>query len=163
MRILAALFALLWLSSAQAFDIQGSGYIYRAADGDTYWVSDIQPQAYRQLFSQSRDPDHFNDRYRSVKMRLGATDTAESVHRDEARNTLRGKTISAFMGQLTKNQKVTFRCWDIGDYDRPICSIKAANIGDIGLYLIKNNFSEYVTYWGRHPFLDAEYRQAGGR
>ena len=107
MRLLIALLGALLFSQAQAFDVQGSGYIYRAVDGDTYWVSGIDPQVYRQLYSQSRDSDHFNDRYRSVKMRLGAVDTAESVHSNEARNTLRGKTISAHMKRLTEDQQVT--------------------------------------------------------
>jgi len=162
MRFLIALLGALFFSQAQAFDVQGSGYIYRAVDGDTYWVSGIEPQVYRQLYSQSRDSDHFNDRYRSVKMRLGAVDTAESVHTNEARNTLRGKSISAHMKRLTEDQQVTFRCWDVGKYGRPICSVSASNIGDIGLYLIQNGFSEYVTHWGRHPYLDAQYRRAGG-
>jgi hypothetical protein len=46
----------------------------------------------------------------------------------------------------------------VGKYGRPICSVSAANIGDIGLYLIQNGFSEYITHWGRHPYMDAYSR-----
>jgi|AntDeeMinimDraft_5_1070356.scaffolds.fasta_scaffold38520_1 endonuclease YncB( thermonuclease family) len=164
-----ALFAVIWLiaavfsAEAHAFEIEGSGTVYRAVDGDTYWVSNIEPAVYQALLAESRNRDHFNDRYRSVKIRLGAVDTAESVHADAAKNTLRGQSISEHMKRVSKDQQARFRCWDVGRYGRPICSISLSNIGDIGLYLIRNQFSDYVTHWGSHPFMDGAYRSAAAR
>jgi endonuclease YncB( thermonuclease family) len=83
------LFALVFLFSggSQAFDVFGTGTVWRAVDGDTFWITGIAPGTYERLWSQSRNPDHFNRKHFSVKMRIGVVDTAESVHKDKSKNT----------------------------------------------------------------------------
>lgn len=156
----AAIMLMLGTANAHAFDISGTGSIYKASDGDTFWVTGIEEGAYKQLWAYSQDPRHFNHKYRSVKMRIGGVDTAESVHHNKALNTAHGATISDHMKDVATNQSARFRCWTIGKYKRPICAVSLDNIGDIGLYLIRNDFSPYVTRFGRHPYLHNAYVSA---
>jgi len=159
------IFSVLFLFSgaSQAFDVSGTGVVWRAVDGDTFWISDIEPGTYGLLWSHSRNPDHFNQKHSSIKMRIGGVDRAESNHKDKRKNTAQGRAISDHMKPISAGQAAQFRCWTIGDHGRPICAIELQNIGDIGLYLIKKGLSPYVTYWGRHPYLDDIYRRAAAR
>lgn len=162
-RFLIFLLAALAATTASAIDVSGTGSVYRAVDGDTFWITGVNRQAYDQLWSASRDPNNFNPKYQSVKIRIGGVDTAESVHTDQSRNSPRGNVISEHMKSVSADQPASFRCWDVGKYGRPICAIQLKNIGDIGLYLIEKDFSTYVTRFGNHPYYDSAYRQAGGR
>ncbi|WP_318433663.1 hypothetical protein [Photobacterium leiognathi] len=56
---------------------------------------------------------------------------------------------------------MTLRCWDFGRYGRPICSIRTEhNNKDWGLEAIKAGHSDYITKYGKHPFLHSKYRVA---
>ena len=155
-------FAFLAIFSLQvyAFDISGTGTVYKAVDGDTFWISGIEDDVYEQLWAYSRDRDNFRHEYRSAKIRIGNVDTPESVHKNSALNTERGMSVSEHMKDIAKGQKASFRCWTIGKYGRPICAVNLDNIGDVGLYLIRNNFSPYITRFGRHPYMHNAYAGA---
>jgi endonuclease YncB( thermonuclease family) len=154
---------LVFSASAQAFDISGTGTVWRAVDGDTFWISDVERSTFDQLWQKSQDPDHFNRKYSSIKIRIGGVDTEESTHKDRSKNTDRGRGISEHMKKLSAGQPARFRCWTIGKYGRPICAVNLQDIGDIGRYLITNGLSPYVTVWGAHPYLHEVYRQADAR
>lgn len=142
------------------FEIHGEGKIYRVTDGDTLWVTGIEKDVYRALWERSGDDDHFNHKYRSVKMRIGAIDTAESTHKDKRKNTYQGKVSSNYLRSRVEKDSAGFVCWDIGKYNRPICMVNAESIGDIGLHMIENGHSHYDTRFGLHPYLHREYLSA---
>lgn len=139
------------------FTIYGSGEVYKAIDGDTFWVNLDRKKTFNELFEKSGDRDHFNKKYSSVKMRIGNIDTAESKHIDQNRNTKRGQAISSYVKQITNSKQAKFVCWDIGYYKRPICSLEVEGIGDIGAHLIKKGMTRYVTEYGNRPFFHSEY------
>lgn len=142
------------------FEIHGEGQIYSVSDGDTMWVTGINQEVYTALWEKSQDEDHFRHKYRSVKMRVGGIDTAESNHLDKSKNTYQGKVSSDHLRSKIEKGKARFVCWDIGKYNRPICMIYAASIGDVGLYMIQNGHSAYETRFGLHPYLHEQYRSA---
>lgn len=146
--------------------ITGKAKVYRVIDGDTYDLDVIDSNSYASLLLMAKSyPQgtlYFNDEYKSFRVRLAAIDTAESVHPDKNRNTERGHEISDYVKADLTSKTVKFICWKIGYYHRAVCSIDT-NEGDYGLKLINLNFSSYYTKYGRHPYLDQEYRAAANR
>lgn len=163
MRILIFLLVLLasnTSSSEVLFNISGAGTIYSAVDGDTFWVNLDSKKNFTDLYHHSRDDRHFRPKYLAVKMRLGNTNTEESNHKDSSRNTPKGRATSEYVKSFTEKRRVKFHCWDIGDYNRPICSIRVQGLGDIGLLLIQKNLSPYVRKYGDSPRMHREYMEA---
>lgn len=145
--------------------LNASGEVYRVVDGDTYIVNIGSEYEYLRLKAEAvteEELEWFNDQYQSVRVRLANTDTAESVHRDYSRNHREGKTISSIMSYRLTDRRVGLRCWDFGKYGRLICSVALGGMNgeDIGLRVITEGMSPYITRYGRHPYLDQEYQAA---
>lgn len=144
--------------------IQGTAKVYRVVDGDTYVLNAMSAQDYASLKSLAKtksDYKYFQDKYRGFRVRLANTDTAESVHHDEKKNSSEGKETSSYVKSILNGETVGYSCWDMGKHNRVICSI-SHNGKDFGLKLIQEGRSPYVTSFGKHPYLHSEYRKAGG-
>lgn len=158
---LALLVATATAHSAPHFII-GSGTVYRVVDGDTFVVNVDQPAIYQEIKALANTPEarkYLNDKYQSFRIRLAATNTEESKHRDKSRNTKAGEEAARYVTDLIEKRDVQFACWKLGDYHRAICSMEL-NGQDLGLHLIKQGLSPYVTYFGQHPYLHEQYRAA---
>lgn len=145
--------------------VSGSGVVYRVLDGDTYDINIDDQDVYNKLkatATTSKELSYFKDKYKNFRVRLGNIDTAESTHYDSSRNTLAGKNTSTYVKELLSKEKVNFYCWDYGRYGRAICSVTFSG-GDVGIHLIKNGHSEYVTSFGINPFFHEEYKKASKR
>lgn len=146
-------------TTSMAFEVEGNGQIYYAIDGDTVLMSGVDDNVYQFLKNKSHDKDNFNDRFNSIKMRIGNINTKESKHKDKSKNTEAGKEAGRYLKQLVEKDYFNFFCWDIGDYGRPICSVYNQKL-DIGEHMIQKGFSDYVTYWGKHPRWHQRYINA---
>lgn len=144
--------------------ITSTGSVHRVIDADTFIINLNGAAAYNQLAEAAQnDPQrlrHFNDTYQSIRVRLANIDTPESVHPDASRNTEEGRLLSQQVKVMLEGQATSVGCWDWGDFGRAICSITLPNGDDLGHWLIENGHSDYVTRWGRHPYLDSEYQAA---
>ena len=114
-------------------------------------VSGIEEDVYRAMresaeAAQRTTPRHlrvddpFNDRHRSMLVRIGAIDAPESFHHDPSLNTEEGHAGSDYVRQLLTEREVDFVCWRIGFFGRPICSPHGGEFGpdfDLGVHLIK--------------------------
>lgn len=138
--------------------VEGTGYVYRVIDGDTYDINIDSNAVYNDLKSKSnkKERKYLKDKYKNFRVRLANTNTAESKHPDASRNTSEGKTASNYVKNLIEGKKVRFVCWDHGKYGRAICSVSYGG-QDVGLNLIQNNYSTYVTRYGKHPYLHNQY------
>lgn len=141
--------------------VEGSGFVYRVIDGDTYDINVNSQEIYNQLKANSKGKElkYFKDKYKNFRIRLANTNTAESKHPDASKNSSEGKNASYYAKNLIEKKKVRFTCWDHGRYGRLICSVSVGG-QDVGLNLIQNGYSHYVTSWGTHPYLDSDYRNA---
>lgn len=160
-----ALFSTSAFSLSKRDMIQGTGFVYRVVDGDTYIVNVDSSKVYAKLKGEAKtrnELQHFNDKYRAFKIRLGNIDTAESKHVDASRNSQLGIDTSAYVKKKLSKQKIGFTCWDFGKYGRAICSVTLGG-KDLGLHLLKMNYSTYYTKFGAHPYLDDEYTKASNR
>jgi endonuclease YncB( thermonuclease family) len=141
--------------------LTGEAFVYKVIDGDTLYVS-LNKNSYNK-FKEAADTEgkksNLNDKYQSIKFRIGSIDTEESVHRTANKNTVGGKEASKYLAGWAEKQTVKYACYQHGFYGRPICSV-SVNGKDIGETMIANGYSNYVTKYGRHPFLDKEYRKA---
>ncbi|KKN85057.1 hypothetical protein LCGC14_0282260 [marine sediment metagenome] len=143
------------------------GTVIRVIDGDTYDIRIDNPSIYEQFKDDARG-DSRRERYvrqrsQSIRVRLASIDTAESVHVNPERNSVRGKQSSSVVSNMLSNQPVSVKCYDWGRYGRSICNVEFLYQGqptDLGEWLIKNGHSEYVSKWGRNPYKDREYREA---
>lgn len=165
----AAIAVLAVPSQASAFQsgypvVESTGTVYRAVDGDTFVVNLDDREAYARLKHYANgDPErleYFNDRYQSIRVRLANTNTKESVHRDRSRNTAEGRQVSAIAKELFNQQPTRVQCFDWGDYGRAICTMALPNGQDYGEWLIRQDYSPYVTRWGTSPFYHDRYREA---
>lgn len=154
------------------FDISSPATIEYVIDGDTVILSladrnawdnlrqhALQAQSDRQRNLQV--PNRFKAGSNEITVRIANINTEESVHRDASRNTQAGERASRF----AKSQFVgeaTVRCFEIGYYGRPICSVSTMD-GDWGEIMIANGMSAYISKWGRHPFLHQRYAAAENR
>ena len=156
--------------------IVGTGLIYTVIDGDTVWVNVDDRGVFAKFTQAAKDSDSvyqnkkesaLKTRYRSVKMRLGGINTAESVHRNTSLNSKEGKSASDFLKSKASKRQAKFACWDHGLYGRPICSVEFQDMDnsyvDIGYLMISEGHSNYVTKYGKHPYADADYRRANQR
>lgn len=151
------------------FDVQATGSIGYVIDGDTAVVAlddakiwgALRNQALQAQRDRQRDlsvSKRFNSADLTMTVRLANIDTEESVHRDSSRNTRAGEQASRF-AKATFNGPATIRCFEIGYYGRPICSV-ATQAGDWGEIMIRQGMSEYVEKWGRHPHHHQRYLAA---
>ncbi|MEZ9708869.1 thermonuclease family protein [Vibrio breoganii] len=139
--------------------VRGEAVVYRVIDGDTFTLNVTSGLDYNELKSfgvESGSERYFNDKYQSFRVRLANVDTEESVHSDPSRNTEFGKLTSRYVKELIEGESVGYMCWDFGKYDRAICSL-ALKGQDLGYLLISEGYSDYVTRYGRHPYLHKEY------
>ena len=148
------------VSSKVLFDVSGLGTVYKASDGDTFWINLDKREVFDFLFEKSGDRNHFNQKYKSVHVRVGNIDTKESNHFDKKRNSIEGKETSIYVKRLVENKRVYINCWDIGHYNRPICSVNVEGLGDVGVHLIENGLSDYITGFGKSPSMHKEYTSA---
>lgn len=141
--------------------IEGTGYVYRVIDGDTYDINADSQDIYDQLKSSSsgKELKYFKDKYKNFRIRLANTNTAESKHPDAHRNSAEGQNASSYAKKLIEKKKIHFSCWDHGRYGRLICSVSIDG-KDVGINLIENGYSDYVTSWGKHPYLDNQYNNS---
>lgn len=138
-----------------------TGTVYRAIDGDTFIVNLDDAAAFqrfaRQAQGHAKRLRYIDHRFSSIRVRLANVDTPESSHPDRSRNTHRGQQVSLEVKQLVEGERVQVRCHDWGDYGRSICNIGTRSVPDLGLYLIEQGHSPYITRWGRNPYLHTEY------
>jgi endonuclease YncB( thermonuclease family) len=166
--IAGILMSLAVVSVAQAdfpsgVDVKTEGNVYRVVDGDTF-VINVNENGYQKLKSYATGDDlkYFNDQYSSVRVRLASTDTEESKHKDESRNTVAGEEASRHVTQILEKKDVRLACYDFGDYNRIICNVAFpynGDMADLGAYLMVNDLSDYVTYFGNNPYLHNEYQK----
>lgn len=156
------------------FTKTGSGTVYWVADGDTMIVSGIAEDVYRAIRRHAeaaqratsrnlRVDDRFNDRHRSMLVRIGNIDAPESVHHDPSLNTDQGQAAADYVRHLLTDREVEFVCWRIGFFGRPICSLYGGEFGldfDLGVHLIEKGLAEYVDRFGLHPFWPQRYIDA---
>lgn len=150
-----------WKEKDQMYS--GKAQVYRVIDGDTFVVNDYSDKNYFALRAFAAKTDqglkYFNDKYRSFRIRLATTDTAESKHVDKSRNTDAGKVASNYSEEQLTGKNIDYTCWKVGNYKRMICSI-SLNGKDYGIQLIENGYSSYHTKFGKHPYLHKEYQAA---
>jgi endonuclease YncB( thermonuclease family) len=160
MRYLILISALLLGFSAQAQVVEGHGTVNYVVDGDTMDIRVSEAQRQELLDAGYVAPKHVSERYKTFRVRLANTDTAESKHKDESRNTEAGAQSASYVTDQILRRNVTYSCYRQGDYGRSICSLDVQGLGDLGLHLIETGHSPYVTYFGRHPTMHREYQEA---
>lgn len=141
--------------------IEGTGKVYRVVDGDTIVVN-VDSASFSRFVELANTDDkkkHLNHQYKSVKFRIANVNTAESVHKIKSKNTAAGKTASNYLTRLVDKKSVRFKCYDHGDYGRPICVVATGN-KDLSYNIILNGYSEYVTAWGKNPYYHSNYQSA---
>lgn len=159
---LCALAPALAPAAGPADPLTGEAEIYRVIDGDTYILNAGSDAAFTELAQAARRAgadEHLQPRYRGFRVRLFGVDTAESVHPDAARNTAEGKAVSRAVAERLEGERVTYRCFDFGYYERAICTLNHRG-EDVGEWLIRSGYSDYITEYGRHPFDHDGYRAA---
>ena len=143
--------------------ILGQGKIFAVVDGDTIIVTHINQRTFNKISALSTTPEqleNINKKYHSIKIRIASINTAESVHRDESKNTQAGIEASNYLKSWVKKGDVAkFKCYNQGDFGRLICTLNVAG-KDIGYDMIRMGHSDYVTRWGKNPYYDAKYRSA---
>lgn len=132
-----------------------NGKVTRVIDGDTYWVA-LDSLSDWQKITVNVSSKNKRLRDRSLKVRLLAVNTEESVHPQQSRNTDFGRETSALVKQELTGQRVVLSCNGVGRYQRPLCSL-SVNGSDYGISLIKRGFSPYITRFGNHPWQHSEY------
>lgn len=152
----------------QGFEtVESTGTVYRVIDADTFVVNLDDAEAYAQLVElangEQQRTRYLNDRFQSIRVRLANVDTPESVHPDASRNTEEGRRLSTEAKDILEGQPTRVSCFDWGYYGRLICSLEKPSGRDFGEWLIAEGHSPYITRWGRHPYLNLEYRQASER
>lgn len=142
----------------------GSGVVYRVVDGDTYVVNLDDPELFQRFISAAgKDRGrlrYLDERFQSIRVRLANINTPESVHSNASQNTREGKAASVQVKRLIEGKPVQVLCHDWGRYGRSICNVRLEGRDDVGLWLIENGYSQYVTKWGKNPYLHVEYTQA---
>jgi endonuclease YncB( thermonuclease family) len=151
--------------------ISGTGFIYKASDGDTFRVNVDSMSSYSRLKSTAvasmnakptkkeiKRLSHYRDKYKSIKIRLAGVDTPESDHVDKSRNTKDGADISTIVKKALSKKKVSYSCWGYGHHGRLICSVNVNGLGDVGEFLIKNGYSKYIVKYGKHPLYHDIYK-----
>lgn len=164
MKKILTFICLFCLTSTSAFAVTvytGQATVYRVIDGDTFIVNDKSQSDYsalRNFASKTEDGlKYFNNKYKSFRIRLSNTDTAESEHPDESRNSASGKKASDYTKSQLTGKSISYSCWDVGYFKRMICSV-SLNGQDYGINLIENGYSVYYTKYGIHPFMHNEYK-----
>lgn len=168
-------FSSLALSQANSdrteFMVEGSGTVSFVADGDTMRVEVDSPESWSSLKQHAiqaqkdrqrdlRVDDRFWTNPKSFLTRIGSIDTAESVSLDpKKKNTAAGKMASNYAKKLMNGKRVSFACWEIGYYGRPVCSIWTPDF-EFGTHMIKQGHTDYKTKYGRHPFWHSKYKAA---
>jgi endonuclease YncB( thermonuclease family) len=142
--------------------IVGEGKIYKVVDGDTIWLNVSNRKVFNEFLMLADTDDKkkaLNSKFSSVKMRIAAINTDESVHRDTSKNSKSGKKASDFLKSRAEGKKASFSCWQHGRYGRPVCGVYFEK-RDMGLLMIESGYSDYVTKYGTHPYLHKEYTRA---
>lgn len=138
------------------------GTVYRVIDGDTYVVN-VDDAAFARFQAAAgkdqRRNRYLDPRFNSIRVRLANVDTPESVHANPKMNTQAGRDASAAVKRLIEGKQVEVRCHDWGQYGRSICNVLLGG-SDVGLWLIQQGHSEYVSRWGKNPYMHREYTQA---
>lgn len=169
LKLIPLLFLLISLQ-ALALDVTTTGTVTWVADGDTFrfsaddrsvWQA-LRDEAAKKQGATGRDMrvgSRFLSADASFLVRLANVDTAESRHPDATRNTRAGAMAAQHVKSLITGVRATVRCWEIGYYGRPICSLWMGDL-ELGSHLIRAGYSDYEFEYGRHPTLDREYREA---
>ncbi|WP_273208867.1 thermonuclease family protein [Marinobacter subterrani] len=163
--------------ASQELISKGTGTVVYVTDGDTMTINPDQNEDLKALRAAARDAQEryqrqgnlnsiFDPQRETFRTRIGNINTAESVHPDESRNSAAGEKASKVAKKLMTGKRVTFACWEIGYYFRPICSVWTDDF-EFGMTMIRNQFSRYVTKYGKHPFWHTQYLEseasAGGQ
>jgi endonuclease YncB( thermonuclease family) len=155
--ILLTTLALLSFTNLVYAEIIGSGKIYYVVDGDTFdiQVDDIEvlKSLYRKNYVARK---HINIEKNTFRVRLANTNTDESKHKDLSKNTASGRATSDAVKNRYSYKKIKFICYRKGKFDRAICDLKTS-VENIAIWLIKNNHSDYITYFGKHPTEHKSY------
>ena len=148
------------LALSVADPVVAKGTVSYVVDGDTFDVTVHTGDAFERLVNESPSEagEHIDQSNRRIRVRLASVDTAESTHPDSSQNTAEGRSISAMMRERLTDVGVSLRCFDTGYYGRFICNM-AVDGNDLGAWLIKNDFSDYITEYGRDPFNHDLYRK----
>lgn len=128
--------------AAEDFDLRGQGTIIYVTDGDTFIikadsarsVSLLRQKAAADEQRYQRDlniDDRFRLQEQTFVVRVGNIDTEESVHVDRSKNTAAGQYASSYAKKLLFQERVNFRCWEIGYYARGIKYSRRYNLSDV--------------------------------
>lgn len=173
-KVLLAAWVVAWFGIANAGmkpAFWAEGKVYRVIDGDTYIVNLSKKSDFDRLVGlaggDQKRTRYLDSKFKSMRVRLANVDTPESVHPDASKNTQRGKTISWSVKQALEGKSVVVRCFDWGKHGRAICNVQRSygrtnepiEKGDMGLWLMRAGYSDYVTKYGRNPWLDKQYRK----
>lgn len=142
--------------------VEGKAKVYSVIDGDTYNLNAFSKESYNQLKSFARSKDdykYFYDKYNSFRVRLANVDTEESKHVNAKRNTAKGQETSDYVKSFLTGKTVDYSCWKMGKFNRVICSVTYQG-RDLGIKLIQEGYSDYLTKFGKHPYMHNEYKIA---
>lgn len=152
-------FLLLFSVNAYSY-IEGNAKINYVVDGDTFDLKVDNTDILKMLMKQNIvSKEHINLKNKTFRVRLANIDTSESTHYDKSKNTKKGKETSNVVKDRYSYKEVKYICYKKGKYNRAICDIYTQE-GNIGVWLIENNYSPYVTDFGRHPTQDKQFRNA---
>lgn len=150
-------FIFILFSTQSLANINGNGVIFHVVDGDTFDIKTSRENLHNLIIGDIVSKEHVDFSKSIFRVRLANIDTAESNHYDESKNTKEGVSSKEYVKKVFLNNSVDFTCFKKGYYGRAICSINDKFVGDIGLHLIKNNHSKYITQYGKHPTMHKQY------
>lgn len=134
--------------------------IINVVDGDTYDVKTDLKTLNLLLRNGIVEQKHVNVSRSTFRVRLTNVDTGESTHVDKSKNTEKGRNSTKFARAKYSNKESSFECYKKDYYGRAVCSINVNRFGDIGIDLINNGHTKYITKYGKHPTMHSSYRNA---
>lgn len=90
------------------------GTVAKVVDGDTAFVT-LSPKDYSSFKASAtsrKQEKAFNEQYKSVKVRIAAINTPESVHSNKKLNTRAGAVASQWAKKQFNKKDVRLKCWD---------------------------------------------------
>ncbi|WP_413694475.1 thermonuclease family protein [Psychromonas sp. KJ10-2] len=123
----------------------------------------LKPSDYNNLKNRAenrKEKSNFNDKYKSVTVRVASINTEESVHSNKSKNTKKGIESSNYLKHLALNKEAVINCYGFGYYGRLICNVVVNNQFDIAYQMIITGRSNYITKYGENPFNHKQYLYA---
>ena len=128
--------------------ISGAGKIVYVYDGDTFKI-EVPKVKINELINRNFVSPEKTENYTFIA-RIANINTPE-------KETRKGDYIKKLSIKKFNNATVKFECYEKGYYGRAICSIETFE-GDIGEFMIRKGFSDYITKYGKHPTQHNTYK-----